>query len=72
MDQKHRKLISLGQKLYQAGLVVESARADVRRLNEAGLAYDSREMTDAVLCYQEKEAKFRQLEQEYLQLRAEL
>lgn len=72
MDKEHLELLSLGQKLYHCGIAVEAARAEVRRLAEAGVPYDSPEMESAVQNFQKQDAQFQSLEQAYRLLRAKI
>ena len=72
MDYKKDLLLRSAARLYSLGIEVESARERLRKLVEQGVPYTSPEMRKALEEFQELDHQWKALEQEHLQLRAEL
>ena len=72
MDFKKDLLIRSAARLYSLGIDIEAAREQLRKLVEQGSSYDSPEMRKALEDYQELDRQWKALEQEHLQLRAEI
>ena len=72
MDFKKDLLLRSAARLYSLGVEVEAAREQLRKLVEQGVPYTSPEMRKALEDYQELDQQWKALEQEYLQLRAEI
>lgn len=69
---KKAQLIGTAAKLYELGRKVEEKREKIRKLVNAGYAYESPEILKALLEYQKEDEKWKQLEQKYLSLRDEI
>lgn len=69
---KKELLLKSAARLYSLGIDLESAREKVKKLAEAGVAYDSREMTQAVQKFTEMKSLWDNLEREYLALRSDI
>ena len=72
MDFKKDLLLRSAARLYSLGIEVEAAREQLRKLVEQGVPYDSSEMRKALEEFQELDRQWKALEQEHLQLRAEV
>ena len=72
MDYKKDLLLRSAARLYSLGIEVEAAREQLRKLVQQGGPYDSPEMRKALEDYQELDQQWKALEQEHLQLRAEI
>lgn len=72
MDFKKDLLLRSAARLYSLGIEVEAAREQLRKLVEQGSSYDSPEMRKALEEFQELDRQWKALEQEHLQLRAEV
>ena len=72
MDYKKDLLLRSAARLYSLGIEVEAAREQLRKLVEQGVPYDSPEMRKALEEFQELDRQWKALEQEHLQLRAEV
>ena len=72
MDYKKDLLLRSAARLYSLGVEVEAAREQLRKLVQQGVPYDSPEMRKALEDYQELDRQWKALEQEHLQLRAEV
>ncbi len=72
MDFKKDILLRSAARLYSLGIEVESAREHLRKLVEQGVPYESPEMRKALEEFQELDHQWKALEQEHLQLRAEI
>ena len=72
MDYKKDLLLRSAARLYSLGIEVESARERLRKLVEQGVPYTSTEMRKALEEFQELDRQWKALEQEHLQLKAEL
>ena len=72
MDFKKDLLLRSAARLYSLGIEVESAREQLRKLVEQGVPYDSPEMRKALEEFQGLDQQWKALEQEHLQLRAEV
>lgn len=72
MDYKKDLLLRSAARLYSLGIEVEAARAQLRKLVEQGVPYNSPEMQKALEEFQELDQQWKALEQEHLQLRAEV
>ncbi len=72
MDFKKDLLLRSAARLYSLGIEVEAAREQLRKLVEQGVPYISPKMRKALEAYQELDQQWKALEQEHLQLRAEI
>ena len=72
MDFKKDLLLRSAARLYSLGIEVEAAREQLRKLVEQGVLYDSSEMRKALEEFRELDRQWKTLEQEHLQLRAEV
>ena len=72
MDYKKDLLLRSAARLYSLGIEVEGARQRLRELVAQGVPYTSPEMRKALEEFQELDRQWKLLEQEHLQLRAEL
>ena len=72
MDYKKDLLLRSAARLYSLGIEVETARDRLRKLVEQGVPYTSPEMRKALEEFQELDRQWKALEQEHLQLKAEL
>lgn len=72
MDYKKDLLLRSAARLYSLGIEVEAARDQLRKLVEQGVLYNSPEMRKALEEFQELDRQWKALEQEHLQLRAEV
>ena len=72
MEYKKDLLLRSASRLYSLGIEVEAAREQLRKLVQQGVPYDSPEMRKALEDYQELDRQWKALEQEHLQLRAEI
>ena len=72
MDYKKDLLLRSAARLYSLGIEVEAAREQLRKLVQQGVPYDSPEMRKALEEFQELDRQWKTLEQEHLQLRAEI
>lgn len=72
MDYKKDLLLRSAARLYSLGIEVESAREQLRKLVEKGVPYDSPEMRKALEEFQGLDQQWKALEQEHLQLKAEV
>ena len=72
MDYKKDLLLRSAARLYSLGIEVEAAREQLRKLVEQGVPYDSSEIRKALEEFQELDRQWKALEQEHLQLRAEV
>lgn len=72
MDFRKDLLLRSAARLYSLGVEVEASREQLRKLVEQGVPYTSPEMRKALEEYQELDHQWKALEQEHLQLRAEL
>ena len=72
MDFKKDLLLRSAARLYSLGIEVEAAREQLRKLVDQGVPYDSPQMRKALEDYQELDQQWKALEQEHLQLRAEI
>ena len=72
MDYKKDLLLRFAARLYSLGIEVEAAREQLRKLVEQGVPYDSPEMKKALEEFQKLDQQWKALEQEHLQLRAEV
>lgn len=66
---KENELVALGAKLTRLGMTVESRRNKLWQLVEKGVPYESPQMLKALQEFQQTDAEWKQLEQEYLTLR---
>lgn len=65
-------LLRSAARLYSLGIEIEAAREQLRKLVELGVSYDSSEMRNALEEFQELDCQWKALEQDHLQLRAEI
>ena len=72
MDYKKDLLLRSAARLYSLGIEVKAAREQLRKLVQHGAPYDSPEMRKALEEFQELDHQWKALEQEHLQLRAEI
>ena len=72
MDYKKDFLLRSAARLYSLGIEVEAAREQLRKLVEKGVPYDFPEMRKALEEFQDLDRQWKALEQEHLQLRAEV
>ena len=72
MDYKKDLLLRSAARLYSLGIEVVAAREQLRKLVQQGVPYDSPEMRKALEEFQELDQQWKALEQEHLQLRAEI
>lgn len=72
MDYKKDLLLRSAARLYSLGIEVEAAREQLRKLVQQGVPYDSPEMRKALEEFQELDQQWKALEQEHLQLKAEV
>ena len=72
MDYKKDLLLRSAARLYSLGIEVEAAREQLRKLVQQGVPYDSPEMRKALEEFQGLDQQWKALEQEHLQLRAEV
>ena len=72
MDYKKDLLLRSAARLYSLGIEVEAAREQLRKLVQQGVPYDSPEMRKALEEFQELDRQWKALEQEHLQLCAEI
>ena len=72
MDSKKDLLLRSAARLYSLGIDLEGTREQIKRLVEAGVAYDAPEMKKAVEEYQTRKQQWEEMEQAHLQLRAEI
>ena len=72
MDYKKDLLLRSAARLYSLGIEVEATREQLRKLVQQGVPYDSPEMRNALEEFQELDRQWKTLEQEHLQLRAEI
>ena len=72
MDYKKDFLLRSAARLYSLGIEVEAARDQLRKLVEQGVPYTYTEMRKALEEFQELDRQWKSLEQEHLQLKAEL
>ena len=72
MDYKKDLLLRSAARLYSLGIEVEAARDQLRKLVQQGVPYDSPEMRKALEEFQKLDQQWKALEQEHLQLRAEV
>lgn len=72
MDYKKDLLLRSAARLYSLGIEVEAAREQLRKLVQQGVPYDSPEMRKALEEFQKLDQQWKALEQEHLQLRAEV
>ncbi len=64
-------LLMTAARLYSIGVDVEGAREKLRQLVEQKVPYDSPEMRDALRDFQQLDTQWKELEKDYLELRAE-
>lgn len=64
-------LLMTAARLYSIGVDVEGAREKLRQLVEQKVPYDSPEMLDALRDFQQLDTQWKELEKDYLELRAE-
>ena len=72
MDFKKDLLLRSAARLYSLGIEVESAREQLRKLVQQGAPYDSPEMRKALEEFRKLDQQWKALEQEHLQLKAEV
>lgn len=72
MQEKKQRLVASAAELCRLGIEVEAARAQLQKLIEQGAAYESDEVTAAVLRFQSLQARWSAAEAEYLCLREEI
>ena len=72
MDYKKDLLLRSAARLYSLGIEVEAAREQLRKLVEKGVPYDYPEMRKALEEFQGLDQQWKALEQEHLQLKAEV
>ena len=72
MDYKKDLLLRSAARLYSLGIEVEAARDQLHKLVERGVPYNSPEMRKALEEFQELDRQWKALEQEHLQLKAEV
>lgn len=72
MDYKKDLLLRSAARLYSLGIEVEAAREQLRTLVQQGVPYNSPEMRKALEEFQELDQQWKALEQEHLQLKAEV
>lgn len=72
MDYKKDLLLRSAARLYSIGIEVEAAREQLRKLVQQGVPYDSPKMRKALEEFQEVNQQWKALEQEHLQLSAEI
>ena len=72
MDFDQDLLLRSAARLYSLGIDLEGAKEQIKRLVDAGVAYDTPEMRKAVEEYQARRQQWEELEQAHLQLRAEI
>ena len=72
MDYKKDLLLRSAARLYSLGIEVEAAREQLRKLVQQGVPYDSSEMRKALEEFQGLDQQWKALEQEHLQLKAEV
>ena len=69
---KKAHLIALAGELCSVGKDVERKRAVLKQLIDAGMPYDAPEVLSVLQEFQQTEAKWKQIEVSYLELRKEL
>lgn len=72
MDARKELLLRSAARMYSLGVDLDGAKEHLRRLVDAGVGYDSPEMAQAVSEYTELKQQWVKLEQDYLELRAEV
>ena len=72
MDYKKDLLLRSAARLYSLGIEVEAAREQLRKLVQQGVPYDSPEMRKALEEFRKLDQQWKALEQEHLQLKAEV
>lgn len=72
MEYKKELLIEIAEKLYNLGIEVEAARQKLKDLVSNGVPYESASMRIALQDYQDCDARWRRLERNYLELKAEI
>ena len=72
MDFKKDLLLRSAARLYSLGIEVEAAREQLRKLVQQGVPYDSPEMRKALEDFRKLDQQWKALEQEHLQLKAEV
>ncbi len=72
MDFKKDLLLRSAARLYSLGIEVEAAREQLRKLVQQGVPYDSPEMRKALEEFRKLDQQWKALEQEHLQLKAEV
>ena len=72
MDNRKDLLLASAARLYSMGVDLEAARARLKELVEQGVGYDSDEMMQAYRDFKELEQQWKALEQQHLELRAEI
>ena len=72
MTSEKNLLIASAARLYSFGVDVEAARGRLRRLVEQGIPYDSEEMKQAYQAFKELDQRWKDLEQQCLELRDEV
>ena len=65
-------LLQSAARLYALGVDVEGAREELRQLVEKKIPYDSPKMIAALRNFQELDAQWKELEYQYLHLKAEI
>lgn len=63
-------LLQSAARLYTLGVDLEGAREELRRLVEAKVPYESPQMLAALQNFQELDAQWKELEHQYLKLKA--
>lgn len=71
MDDHQDLLVQAAARLYTLGVDLEGAKAELRRLVQAGVSYSSPEMRRACEECEALDAQWKALEEEYLALRRE-
>lgn len=72
MSAQKELLLMSGARLYSLGVDLEGAREELKRLVNAGVAYESPEMVQALVNFKEIESQWKTLEREHNKLKAEI
>jgi hypothetical protein len=67
-----RLLLKQAATLYRLGVTVENERSKLKTLVDRGVAYDDPKMLQALACFNQADAEWKQLEAEHLQLRQKI
>lgn len=70
MNRDNRRLIASATRLYKQGLKVEKARKRLKTLVEKRVPYTAPEMLAALKNFQELNVRFKEMEQEHVELKS--